>query len=104
MKALAGCPDLVGIADFRPDNAIASLKRVGWNPEAYAAKSFEEALKNRTFHRRPEIDVIVECTGNPVSAVEHCLAAFREGGKPMPSAVPCRGKSLPTLNSAGRAY
>jgi predicted homoserine dehydrogenase-like protein len=80
--------DLVGIADFRPDNAIASLKRVGWNPEAYAAKSFEEAMKNRntfitdsweTLVKRPEIDVIVECTGNPVAAVEHCLAAFKEG-------------------------
>jgi predicted homoserine dehydrogenase-like protein len=80
--------DLVGIADFRPDNAVASLKRVGWNPEAYAAKSFEEALKNRSTFitdswealvKRPEIDVIVECTGNPVSAVEHCLAAFKEG-------------------------
>ena len=28
------------------------------------------------------IDVIAECTGNPVAAVEHCLAAF-SAGKPI---------------------
>ncbi|MFV0336441.1 MAG: NAD(P)H-dependent oxidoreductase [Tropicimonas sp.] len=80
--------DLVGIADFSPENAITNLKRIGWKAEAYAAKSFEEALKNRnTFItdnwedlvKRPEIDVIVECTGNPVAAVEHCLESFRFG-------------------------
>jgi predicted homoserine dehydrogenase-like protein len=27
----------------------------------------------------PDIEVIVECTGNPAAAVEHCLAAFRNG-------------------------
>src|SRR3546814_9614215 len=26
-----------------------------------------------------EIDIIVECTGNPIAAVEHCLAAFEHG-------------------------
>lgn len=79
---------LVGIADFSPENAKASLQRVGWKSEAYAAKSFDDALKNRTTFiteswealvKRPEIDVIVECTGNPAAAVEHCLGAFREG-------------------------
>ena len=27
----------------------------------------------------PEIEIVVECTGNPIAAVEHCLAAFRHG-------------------------
>ena len=27
----------------------------------------------------PRIDIVVECTGNPIAAVEHCLAAFRHG-------------------------
>ena len=26
--------------------------------------------------RHPRIDIVVECTGNPIAAVEHCLAAF----------------------------
>ena len=80
--------DLVGIADFSPENAKANLKRIGWKEEAYAAKSFEDAIKNRnTFLtesweelvKRPEIDVIVEATGNPAAAVEHALGAFQEG-------------------------
>src|SRR3546814_1129561 len=29
--------------------------------------------------RLAEIDIIVECTGNPIAAVEHCLAAFDQG-------------------------
>jgi predicted homoserine dehydrogenase-like protein len=24
----------------------------------------------------PDIDIVVECTGNPIAAVDHCLAAF----------------------------
>ena len=27
----------------------------------------------------PAIDIVVECTGNPIAAVEHCLAAFAHG-------------------------
>ena len=27
----------------------------------------------------PAIDVVVECTGHPIAAVEHCLAAFAHG-------------------------
>jgi len=80
--------DLVGIADFSPANAMTNLKRIGWKPGSYAAKSFGEAIKNRTTFITeswedlvmcPEIDVIVECTGNPVAAVEHCLGAFKYG-------------------------
>ena len=26
----------------------------------------------------PRIDIVVECTGNPIAAVEHCLEAFRQ--------------------------
>jgi len=80
--------DLVGIADLSPEGARMNLRRIGWKSDAYQAKSFEDALKNRTTFiteswealvMRPEIDVIVECTGNPVAAVEHCLGTFKEG-------------------------
>jgi predicted homoserine dehydrogenase-like protein len=27
----------------------------------------------------PAIDIVVECTGHPIAAVEHCLEAFRQG-------------------------
>lgn len=79
---------LVGIGDFSPANARTNLARVGWPAETYAATSYDDALKNRTTYidenwenlvAHPAIDVIVECTGNPIAAVEHCLAAFRHG-------------------------
>ena len=79
---------LAGIADLSPDNARANLARVGWKPESYSAASLDEALKRRTTHlgddwqallSHPAIDIVIEATGNPVAAVEHALAAFRNG-------------------------
>jgi predicted homoserine dehydrogenase-like protein len=79
---------VAGIADLSPPRAIENLKRVGWPEERYAARSLDDALKHRTtfltddWHalvKHPKVDVIVECTGNPGAAVEHCLAAFASG-------------------------
>lgn len=79
---------LVGIADLSPARAIENLKRVRWPEEKYGATSLDDALKHRTTFltddwqalvNHPKIDVIAECTGNPIAAVEHCLAAFRNG-------------------------
>jgi predicted homoserine dehydrogenase-like protein len=79
---------LAGIADLAPDHARANLARVGWNPEAYGARSLDAALKDRRTQvsedwralvSHPEIDIIVEATGNPPAAVEHALAAFANG-------------------------
>ena len=90
---LAQIPRLAGmhlaaIGDLSPANARASLARVGWPAERYSAPSFDAALRQestfitddwRAVVAHPEIDVIVECCGNPVAAVEHCLEAFRHG-------------------------
>ena len=79
---------LAGIADLSPDAARANLARVGWKPEQAMASSLDVALKQGTTHisedwralvRHPAIDVIVECTGHPISAVDHCLEAFTHG-------------------------
>lgn len=79
---------MVGIADLSPDNARVNLERIGWKKERYQALSFDEAFQKGTTHitdnweelvRNPNIDVIVECTGNPIVAVEHCLSAFKHG-------------------------
>jgi predicted homoserine dehydrogenase-like protein len=79
---------LVGIADLSPANAKENLARVGWSPERYAASSLERAAKDtlthvgddwRTLVSHPAIDIIIESTGNPPAAVEHALAAFRNG-------------------------
>ena len=79
---------LAGIADLSPDAARANLARVGWSDERTRAASLDAAVKSGTTHisddwqalvRHPAIDVIVECTGSPVHAVDHCLAAFGNG-------------------------
>ncbi|MGE4242974.1 NAD(P)H-dependent oxidoreductase [Ramlibacter sp.] len=79
---------LVGIADLSPANARANLQRVGWNPERTQAASLDAAVKQGTTHigedwqalvRHPAIDIVVECTGHPIAAVDHCLEAFANG-------------------------
>jgi predicted homoserine dehydrogenase-like protein len=79
---------LVGIADLSPENARTNLARVGWKPETCAAASLDAALKEGRTHlsedwrklvSHPQIDIIVEATGNPLAAVEHALAAFANG-------------------------
>ena len=79
---------LVGIADLSPDAARTNLARVGWPAERAQATSLDDAVAAGTTHigdnwealaRHPLIDVIVECTGNPVAAVDHCLEAFAQG-------------------------
>jgi predicted homoserine dehydrogenase-like protein len=82
---------LVGIADLSPSRAIENLKRVGWTEERYGAASLDDASENGTTFLTDNwealikyhgIDVIAECSGNPVAAVEHCLMAF-SAGKPI---------------------
>ncbi|WP_332827623.1 NAD(P)H-dependent oxidoreductase [Ramlibacter sp.] len=79
---------LAAIADLSPDAARTNLARVGWKAERTQAASIDEALKTGATHigtdwqalvRHPAIDVVVECTGHPIAAVDHCLEAFAHG-------------------------
>ena len=79
---------LAAIADLFPDNAKANLARVGWEAARYSAPTLDIALERRMTHvgddwRRlvahPGIEIVVEATGNPMAAVGHALAAFRNG-------------------------
>jgi predicted homoserine dehydrogenase-like protein len=79
---------LVGIADLSPARARENLARVGWPAERAAAASLDHAARSGTTHvgddwqalvSHPAIDIVIECTGNPPAAVEHCLAAFAAG-------------------------
>ncbi len=78
---------MVGIADLSPEAACRNLERVGWEAQRVQATSLDAALREGNTHvgddwqalvRHPAIDVIVECTGNPVAAVDHCLEAFAQ--------------------------
>jgi len=68
---------LVMIADLAPANARANLERVGWSAAAIAATPIVEDWQKLVSH--PEIDIVIEATGNPVAAVEHILSAFSHG-------------------------
>ncbi|PLC07054.1 flagellar biosynthesis protein FlgA [Variovorax sp. RO1] len=79
---------LVAIADLSPAAARVNLERVGWLAERSNAGSVQEALKTgatwitddwQAVTREPSIDIVVECTGNPIAAVDHCLDAFAHG-------------------------
>jgi len=79
---------VVAIADLSPAGARRNLARVGWAEEASGAKTIDEAVAQGRTHvgedwqalvSHPAVDVVVECTGHPIAAVEHCLAAFKQG-------------------------
>ena len=79
---------LVGIADLSPDAARTNLARVGWNPEKLNATNLDQAVKEgstcisddwQSLVRHPCIDIVVECTGSPLHAVDHILESFAHG-------------------------
>jgi len=79
---------LVGIADLSPAGVKKNLERVGWKDEQSNAKSLDDAIKTgqtyisedwQALVSHSAIDVIVECTGHPIAAVDHCLLAFANG-------------------------
>ena len=79
---------LLGIADLSPSAARANLARVCWDPARTEAASLDSAMKDGDTHitedwksvvTHPGIDVVVECTGHPIAAVDHCLEAFAHG-------------------------
>lgn len=69
--------ELVGIADLSPDNARANLRRVGWSDGFIQKTSISEDWQKLV--ARPDVDIVIEATGNPPAAVEHALAAFEHG-------------------------
>ena len=77
---------IVSIVDLKPDVALSNLENVGWEKQRYSATSFDDALKNQsTFVHddwlaivsHPQIDIIIESTGNPMAAVTHILGAMK---------------------------
>jgi predicted homoserine dehydrogenase-like protein len=79
---------LAGLADLMPARARERLAGVGWPTEQFAARSIGEAVKSGgTFVTdnalavigSPEVDVVVEATGDPATGIELALAAARNG-------------------------
>ncbi len=86
-KHIAGY-HVVGIADLDPAKARASLRRVHWEEERFAAGSLDEALATGATHVTDDaadlfacgaIDCVIEATGHPIAGVRHALAAIEAG-------------------------
>lgn len=108
---------LVGIADLSPEAARRNLARVGWSGEQTQAASLDVAMATGQTHitenwedivRHPQIDVVVESTGNPIAAVDHILRAFEEGKDVVNVTVEADALCGPLLaqraTEAGRIY
>ncbi len=79
---------LVGLADLDVARAKSQLKSAGWDEQAYAASSLGDALKSGGTHVTPDanaligfpdIEVIVEATGDPKAGIRFSLAAIKHG-------------------------
>jgi predicted homoserine dehydrogenase-like protein len=79
---------LAGLADLNVARARSQLASAGWDAPQYAASSPGEALKNRTtcvtddaeaLIDCPDIDAIVEATGDPKTGIRFALAAIAHG-------------------------
>lgn len=79
---------VVGVADLRVDVAKSNMVYAGWPAEQMEAPTLDDAHKSGATHIGQDampmiahhgIDIIIECTGNPVIAVDHALAAFGAG-------------------------
>ena len=76
---------VAGVMDMDISKAKASLTRVGWPKESYAAATLDEAVKTgttcvlddvRALVTNDSIECIIECTGHPIAGVRHALAAI----------------------------
>ncbi|MFO1300484.1 MAG: SAF domain-containing protein [Burkholderiaceae bacterium] len=79
---------LVGVADLSPQRAKSALLRVGWPAAALGARSLAEAARKGTTRllddaqaliAAPEVEIVIDATGNPSAGIAHVLACCRHG-------------------------
>jgi len=79
---------VVAVADLNVSRAAAQLKLSCWPQEQYAATSFADAARNGSTYltddadalvQAPEIEVVIEATGDPKTGVRLALGAIAAG-------------------------
>ncbi|MDJ0631322.1 MAG: SAF domain-containing protein [Rhodobacter sp.] len=79
---------VLGIADLDVPQAHANLTLAGWPDDRHGAAGLDAALQSGGTHvtddtqaliAHPAVDIVIECTGDPLVAPGHLLAAFAAG-------------------------
>ena len=79
---------VVAVADLSPDRARSNMVHAGWPGEQVQAPTLDAALAQGStcltgdvaaMVAHPGIGIVVECTGDPVAAVDHLLMTFAAG-------------------------
>lgn len=79
---------VLGVVDLDVTQARSNMVFAGWPTEQLSAASLGAAFQSGSTHigddamaliTHPAVEIIVECTGNPIVAVDHALAAFAAG-------------------------
>ena len=104
---------VLGVADLRVAVARENLALAGWAEGSFDAASLDAAFQSGGTHvgdnaaaliAHPAVDIIVDCTGHPVVAVDHALAAFDAGKHVISATVEADAFLGPTLpNLAAKA-
>lgn len=79
---------VVGVADINTEKARKALLRTGWDSGRIGASSLDAALREGTtavvdsgdlLIEHPQIEIVLEITGNPVVGTYHALKSFEHG-------------------------
>ncbi|MBZ8119449.1 flagellar biosynthesis protein FlgA [Roseovarius sp. LXJ103] len=108
---------VVGVADLRVDVAKSNMTYTGWAADRIEAASLDAALSSGETHVGQDalaliahhgVEIVIECTGNPVIAVDHALAAFAAGKHVISATVEadavCGAALVKRAESAGVIY
>jgi predicted homoserine dehydrogenase-like protein len=79
---------VLAVADLAPERARASLARVGWDAQRFAARSLDEAARSGSTCvtedalaaiAHPATEVVIDSTGSPAAGIAHVLACCAHG-------------------------
>src|SRR4051794_17946158 len=103
---------LVGIADLSAERARKALASCGWDEQQYQSPSLGDAFKSGRTHITqdsseliafPDIEVIVEATGDPKAGIAHALRIIEHGKHVIMVNVEADVVAGPPLASQARA-
>ncbi|MEM7406521.1 MAG: hypothetical protein AAF458_14575 [Pseudomonadota bacterium] len=101
---------MLGVVDLDVPRARLSMLRAAWPAEQLDAASRDAAYQpgltcpgdDAIAHiTHPAVEIVIECTGNPMVAVDHALAAFAAGKHVISGTVEAGVKHL---SSGARKY